>query len=200
MAKAAAQIMAAAITLPEWVAAWLMPCCLGKSSLPTVAMVSAVREGPPSAPPVATTICAARIGPQPVHDEHRQRAAHDHQAGDAPASCAAARCGRSSAPAGVAISMPATSPADSTRPIRSGGHFSASDSQVDRNGPIPPPTSAMKKLMTGSPSAGRHHRWRSWDTPYPDVVIVAVLAGPLRRYQGMFRVRAITRAHSAAIR
>ena len=65
MAKAAAQIMAAATTLPEWVAAWLTPCCLGKSSLPTVAMVSAVMEGPPSAPPVATTICAAMIGHNP---------------------------------------------------------------------------------------------------------------------------------------
>ncbi len=59
-----------------------------------------------------------------------------------------------SAPAGVAISMPATRPADSTSPISSGGHFSASASQVDRNGPIPPPTSAMKKLMTGRPMAG----------------------------------------------
>ena len=53
-------------------------------------------------------------------------------------------------PAGPANAAPVSDPAAITHPISGGLQCATCASQVERNGPSPPPTSAMKKFTAGS--------------------------------------------------
>ena len=141
----------AAATLPALFAASLVPCWRGNLSLPTTASVRPLKDGAPSAPPAATTSCAATTI-QNAWNGSSSRVPATIRLHAMP-SISRGRPSRSTRdPAGPAHTAPTREPTAITVPIWPGFQCRTCANQVDRKAPSPPPTSAIRKLIVGRAS------------------------------------------------